>query len=330
MKKLHLFGVMTLLAAAALLAPPAGAVSINMPQGSFSADLSNASSLYTPDGTPRAPIGMSATDQTTLGFADTTAQLRDEQRVLFNVNQFAGQSLPPGTLVGMMYDLVVVDSTTSGSVTTLYFAPGTRNELTATPDLAGAGGVVELWYDPSATGTLTNKYNWGGFDPGGSDNAPALWGDANYSAQDGHTVAPDTYPGVNTGSEVLWLQAVLDPLGTTPNTGDTYVWMEIIDTGATHSGSTSTGYLDILGGSAAGAFAKDLYGLGMDISLIADIGLPGNVSKYNGTTIAAGNWAVSSSDPINGAIIPEPGTLSLLGMSLIGLVGGALKRRRVN
>jgi hypothetical protein len=76
-----------------------------------------------------------------------------------------------------------------------------------------------------------------------------------------------------------------------------------------------TGYLEITGGAYASLFGVDTFGPGRDLYLNSDFSAPGN-----------DGWPVKSDDPVIGTVVPEPGTLLLLGSGIIGL--GLMGRRR--
>lgn len=77
-----------------------------------------------------------------------------------------------------------------------------------------------------------------------------------------------------------------------------------------------SGYLTITGGLIADSFAKNTYGLGLDLYMNSTLTAPDTVN----------GWPVSSQDPVKGNVVPEPGTIALFGVGLVGLV--LYKRKR--
>lgn len=76
-----------------------------------------------------------------------------------------------------------------------------------------------------------------------------------------------------------------------------------------------TGYLEITGGAYASLFQTDTFGAGKDLYLNSDFSAPG-----------IDGWPVKSNDPVIGTVVPEPGTLLLLGSGILGL--GLVGRKR--
>ena len=341
------------LAVLALLAGNASA--LGLLAGEFHAKLTDASTLYTTDGTPRAPSDIDSIPydgQAPANWADTGPVVGDENRAVININQLlqggsAYETLAGGELTAMIYDLELVrihDGAGNPVTPTtvewyMDFSPLGRNPLAglgSDPDApAGSGGVVEVWYDSTPEGAGSALYN-----PSGDGLAPQKW------APGAGPGGSDAYPTINLGDDsTLWLSAVLVPkfyldLDDDGSLETPIVFTEKInvwpfgtdptDPTTDEDGRTGEvvglGYFNIVGGSAAWAFVRDgiFPGTGMDLSFDSNFLLPGH-PQY-GAVWDAGNWSIQSDDPVRGSVIPEPASLSLLGLAVAGLV--ARKRRK--
>ena len=237
-------------------------------------------------------------------------------------------------LAGMLYDINILP-TSSGigapfslaNPWLLNFGPGTRY----TSDGSGTDGTwTDLVPGIHSNVVATTGTGYGGLlvvyselpgdtdfaqDPDGTGPTPPLgpnaWSEGSIVAPDPSLTASDAFPSIS--DVVPFLVAVLAPLpqgyGLPPGT----VSLEVI-TGLANSGLS---FANIIGGWGAGQFDTDVFGAGLDIRLEFE------------PIIGAGpidGWQTASDDPVQFSIIPEPATMSLLGLGLAGL--GAVRRKR--
>lgn len=311
------------------------ASAVNLPQGPLAGSIIDQSGLWR-DGEMTEP--------------GSTPSVDDEQRTVFYWNaldlgtltntptgpQVTGtsgvDSFESGSLVGMMYDLAIIHTTAASPFDNLYFGPGGRYASDGsgtdgtwadmyTPDgnaattAGGFGGLVIVWQ------ATPGSYNADG-DDGTAGNGPSQWSEGTGAgASDGSVDTFDEFPTVSVGEP--WLVGVFAPLAYTvlpAGAEDTLVYERGSD-----SGWIGRGFINVIGGTYASQIVPNVFGDMLDVRIDFTSYVPLD-GQSNPTTTTEG-WQVNSLDPVQLAVLPEPATMSLLGISLLALAGVGRKRK---
>ena len=194
---------------------------------------------------------------------------------------------------------------TDGTWADLYTPDGSAPVDSAT----GAGGLIVVYDDPALNTDLTI--------------GPSAWSEGTGGASaDGSLSASDVFPTISDVEpwliialmplEPAWALALGAPAGS--------VIYEKVGTPLTTG--TGRAWGNIIGGSslATTQWGTDVFGPGLDVRL----DYQAKVTQYPGQD----GWTAVSVDPIMFTVVPEPASMTLLGLGLASLAGLAARRKQ--
>jgi hypothetical protein len=313
-------GLLVFVAALAALTFVPSAQAVSLLEGDVTIHLQDATTLWTEDPAgggaliPREPNWV--TPGSLAGFAPDGIAVGDESRSVFNVDSFEYLDhpdvvIPDGELTGLVYNL---------TVSSYVFISPTQVAVNFT------GGRVAFYLDTSPEGTdeehiinpvatpaplewVEDSATWGGAGMDGYTNVNLL--------ADGVTADPGS---------TLWLLGDFLPVDVL---GTTLTYVVNLSTGL---GSSAGGFVNLIGGSELGLFTQGIgttpLGADYDMSFQYTTSQDPDNFYYTSTFADDGLWQISSSDPVRANVVPEPATLSLLGLGVIGLIARRRKRSK--
>lgn len=200
----------------------------------------------------------------------------------------------------------------NGAELTGVFGGVTLSSVTTIPgglDLQATGGVLDIYINPVNSFASAGGANQGtgGYAPAGCGVGGQCYNGISNIAGGGLFLSLAWASGINPLDSTVTVDGSLDG-STLPGTGD------------------AGGFMDVVGGLYASKFDSNgqptAFG-NRDLFVQNDFCTNGQVGCG---VPAQGNWQLLSEDPARASVVPEPGSLALIGLSLFGLA--AFGRRK--
>jgi hypothetical protein len=227
------------------------------------------------------------------------------------------------------YGILAVTSVLDGSGNTIYSGPATASS--SNPIIMGVFSGIHVG---SSGGASAEANTPGAFSFYDVTTAGATFGAI---ASQGGTTATNGYSAagcaVNTQCYNLITNQGYDnilnfSLVQGASSADTSSYLHATITSSSPLTGEASGFADITGGSDAGQFNKGTKTTAL--GTLADLSIQDNFCA-NGSTFCssfAANWPLISNDPVRTSVVPEPGTLTLVGAGLLALGTFAGWRRK--